>query len=355
MAILVLAKCVQVFFMGGLGGILIAVTQLPKIYDTNFQVHLHQAHQVVTKETSRRDRHGNKETPPGCDISSLANVSLVIHCRNTFEICESRRSLLERYAPFFKDMTFLVGYCDAGDPYLCVARKMSQIPKEASGILYTQFDLGFSPCKLAQQLDVQNLGVLSTYVVDKCRYRTFEHYDFHENWAFYEGLKTKVQCRNVADAIDRIPVDFAHPRANLTEKQTVSELLRHGFWHSWSDIFFVPRSAFGAFQILVTIWAKYNVFHEMALPPIFNLTSMLTGLDMKPLNCSGGTSVELSKEIIESKDFLCGHRINYTLEEHRQALHDLLNTSATAARVSTKKGEVRREVLDRWGRFRGRW
>jgi len=241
MAILVLAKCVQVFFMGGLGGILIAVTQLPKIYDTNFQVHLHQAHQVVTKETSRRDRHGNKETPPGCDISSLANVSLVIHCRNTFEICESRRSLLERYAPFFKDMTFLVGYCDAGDPYLCVARKMSQIPKEASGILYTQFDLGFSPCKLAQQLDVQNLGVLSTYVVDKCRYRTFEHYDFHENWAFYEGLKTKVQCRNVADAIDRIPVDFAHPRANLTEKQTVSELLRHGFWHSWSDIFFVPR------------------------------------------------------------------------------------------------------------------
>ena len=305
MAILVLAKCVQFLFMGGLGGILIAVTQLPKIYDTNFQVHLHQAHQVVTKETSRRDRHGNKETPPdtnfqvhlhqahqvvtketsrrdrhgnketppdtnfqvhlhqahqvvtketsrsdrhgnketppGCDISSLANVSLVIHCRNTFEICESRRSLLERYAPFFKDMTFLVGYCDAGDPYLCVARKMSQIPKEASGILYTQFDLGFSPCKLAQQLDVQNLGVLSTYVVDKCRYRTFEHYDFHENWAFYEGLKTKVQCRNVADAIDRIPVDFAHPRANLTEKQTVSELLRHGFWHSWSDIFFVPR------------------------------------------------------------------------------------------------------------------
>lgn len=147
---------------------------------------------------------------------------------------------------------------------------------------------------------------------------------------------------------------FTVLHATFSDSETVNAVAE-GSWIWWSKKFDPVRSAFGAFQILVTIWAKYNVFHEMALPPIFNLTSMLTGLDMKPLNCSGGTSVELSKEIIESKDFLCGHRINYTLEEHRQALHDLLNTSATAARVSTKKGEVRREVLDRWGRFRGRW
>ena len=68
---------------------------------------------------------------------------------------------------------------------------------------------------------------------------------------------------------------------------------------------------------------------------------MLTGMEMKPLNCSGGSSVEISQEIIRSKDFLCGHRINYRREETRRAVQDLLDISATAARVSTKMGETR--------------
>ena len=236
---------------------MIGGSHFPKVYDTYFQVRFHQAHQAVrTTRTSRSDHHGNKQTPPeDCDISPLANVSLVIHCRKKLHICESRRSILEKYAPFFKDMTYVVGYCQGRptvDPYLCIAQMMNQIAKETSGILYTQFDMAFSPCLLARQLDLQNLGVLSAYVDDrKCRYRTFEHYDFHESWASYQGNKTKRQCRAVAKAIDNLTVDFANSHAKK-EKATVSELLRHGFWHSWSDFFFVPR------------WGdKNNKFHEM--------------------------------------------------------------------------------------------
>ena len=88
----VLAKCVACLFF--VGGILIGVSHFPKVYDTYFEGERHQAQAVRTKETSRSDHHGNKETPPeGCDISPLANVSLVIHCRNT-SYCEAIGSFI---------------------------------------------------------------------------------------------------------------------------------------------------------------------------------------------------------------------------------------------------------------------
>lgn len=113
--------------------------------------------------------------PPmaSCDTDAFKEVILLLHCRQTKEICDQRRSLLSAYREYFKDVRWMVAespgpkdfYCkrlqrgDPGDPHICISHLLRQISatepsSDFQGICRTVQSpkIGNSPTTRLQQL-----------------------------------------------------------------------------------------------------------------------------------------------------------------------------------------------------------
>ena len=91
-----------------------------------------------------------------CNTSALADVILLVHCRQRLAVCRARQPLLKKYSEHFREVVFLLKYVDhswtgasrpcvhSGDPHWCIASEMERA-KKARGIMYMQFDVATWP------------------------------------------------------------------------------------------------------------------------------------------------------------------------------------------------------------------
>jgi hypothetical protein len=90
--------------------------------------------------------------------------------------------------------------------------------------------------------------------------------------------------------------------------------------HSWTDIFFIPRSYFHDFVVLSTIFSAHDVFLEVAIPTIVNIIDLTrrphpSRSVIKRLgDCWGDCCVNVAKpeDILWNR---CGHRLDHTKTE----------------------------------------
>ena len=189
----------------------------------------------------------------------LRDVTLIVHCRQPVELCEQRRPLLLEYSRYFKELIFFLNYknswpetrlCqDPGDPYGCVAKEMSK--SNASGMLYMQFDVGISPCALAEKLDLSrvanfeapwytsfddldNCDLMPGYRRPDCRLPGWSHW-------FRKHNKTRNQLLKAANGLAALQKQLSVAELPAIEK------LRLGVWRAMSDLYYIPKSDFMRF------------------------------------------------------------------------------------------------------------
>ena len=181
-----------------------------------------------------------------CNLTSLLDVMLIVHCRQTGEVCEQRRPLLLEYSMYFKEVVFFLNHNSSwplarlclgpGDPYRCIAEEMSRT--SASGILYMQFDVGISPCALAQVLDVEKvanfekLSYSSFHDVENCN-KGFGRLGGH--WAMPRSKVEGLSARDLVATHVFFLLRWCWP----------IKLPAKGTWQGNTELFYLPRGLDG--------------------------------------------------------------------------------------------------------------
>ena len=272
----------------------------------------------------------------GCSASVLANVTLLIHCRQNSTICEMRHPMLDLYSKYFREVIFLskdvseskrrvVPCSGAGDPHWCIASQMNST--KARGIMYMQFDVVISPCGLASMLKTDMLASFSdstkTYA-PFCYYETCRLFpSLNCDWFHWQGKTTQDQVVNVVNDLESVL--FSGSREWTTRRARVFKKLREGMMQGSSDLIYVPREAFQVFTACARVFKTHGVFHEIVHPTMLELVPFLTRISFQDLACHGSRVREVYEAELLSKDFLCGHRVNYSSGSSLKAVRILLN------------------------------
>ena len=121
-------------------------------------------------------------------------VTLVVHCRKSIKICDSRLPLLNKYAQYFKAVKFLRSWPELeqhplptntfrcndkpgagpGDPYMCLSQ-VFDASKDSAGLLYMHFDAVISPCTFAEHFDQAKVGLFDAK--PQYRWHTYKEFD----------------------------------------------------------------------------------------------------------------------------------------------------------------------------------
>ena len=255
-----------------------------------------------------------------CDLSALKRVTLLVHCRQSKEICELRRPLLMSYEPFFLEVRWLLAWpteeiqlrdqehlCqDPGDPYLCVAKVAKMLePNAASvGLLYMHFDAVLAPCAFVQRFNPAKLGTFGLEA--QLDWRTFQHMDQCNDPFAHLDCEWKVWSRSKAAFLASV--------AELQQEYPQLSAVSVGCWVGFEDFFYLPRRGFQAYGHLAEIFARGQprpAHHEIVGPTILALTRKLSGLELQDFRCALGVQEPLTVQQVTSPDFACGHEVHY--------------------------------------------
>ncbi|CAK9036659.1 Hypothetical protein SCF082_LOCUS21813 [Durusdinium trenchii] len=265
-----------------------------------------------------------------CRTSSLAEVTLVIHCRQEPQICRLRLPLLLEYSAYFKktvvllekDPRWLPGalHCDRqGDPYWCIAEEIPR-SKDSSGILYMQFDVGMSPCEMAQHLDA---GAVGTFETLSDKYLTFAKLDECNTkmklrclWHHWDmrGNSTRNRLLKTAKALNDIAAQLRLVNTSILQK------LETGIWRAVSDFLYLPKQAFPVYAAFAKAFKENNIFHELASPTLLMTSASISHVPLQNFRCRGSCCARVAKDQIVSKGFLCGHKVELQDDCDRTAL-----------------------------------
>ncbi|CAK9025296.1 Hypothetical protein SCF082_LOCUS17018 [Durusdinium trenchii] len=265
-----------------------------------------------------------------CNTSSLAKLTLIIHCRQEPTICRARLPLLLEFSVYFKKTVILLNkdpgwlpgalHCEmAGDPYFCVAE---EIPRshDSDGILYMQFDVAMSPCEMAQRLDVTAMG---TFEDLEDKYITYARLDECNTvladvcgwpWWNMANDNSKKNLLNTAKALAEIRSKREIDNASILQK------LETGVWRGVSDFFYVPKQAFGPFATFAKPFKDNNVFNELGSPSVLMTSAEVSGVSLQNFGCHGNCCAAVGKQEILSEGFLCGHKVDYQRPCNRLAV-----------------------------------
>ena len=244
-----------------------------------------------------------------CDTSLLRDITLIIHCRQTIDVCQQRRPLLQSYSAFFKEVIFLLKdsfnsswtsarRCyGAGDPYWCISEEMRRT--SASGILYMQFDVALAPCELAKSLNPEKVGhfqelsdrYFSFETLDSCRDRKRAHtrcWWYH--WNIHENRSRILNCR---PGLNGVQIGGLEGR-EIAMKELLGKL-DSGIWWSIGDFFYLPRLAFPVFAGYAPVFREQGIHHELASPTLLTISAAATGAAVQDLGCLGDCCSKITK------------------------------------------------------------
>ncbi|CAE7268441.1 CSTLP2 [Symbiodinium natans] len=253
--------------------------------------------------------------------AALRTVTLLVHCRQTREICELRRPLILSYVPFFKEVRWLLSWpnsteelrakehlCEKqGDPYLCVTKVAAVVEAVggSSGILYMHFDAVLAPCSFARRFDPGKIGTFGSRA--QLRWGTFASLDrcnapnaSHVGCAWQAWHLWDVNREPLAGALSEMRLELPLP-AQLSQ----------GCWLGYDDFFYLPRGAFRTYGALAEVFARHNIHHEIAGPTALAVTQNISGLEMQDFACKLGVLKPLPLEEVTAPDFACGHEVHY--------------------------------------------
>ena len=304
----------------------------------------------------------------GADLSELKTVTLLVHCRQTREVCELRRPLILSYEPFFREVRWLLSWpnstgqlraeehlCEKlqfGDPYLCVTKVGKQLEREgtgSTGILYMHFDAVLAPCAFAQRFDARKIG-LAFGSKAQLRFDTFEGLDrcngiraagfeslpnLHCPWHLWESNRQRLW-----DAL----AELRHGGVLSLPPE-----LSQGCWTGYDDLFYLPWPALDTYGVLAEIFARHNVHHEIAGPTALAITRSLKGLEMQDFGCNLGVVKPLVLQVVTAPDFVCGHEVHYQEDGMVAAVEAVIKGNSTLL-LQTFANEKRNflRILD-WG------
>ena len=288
-----------------------------------------------------------------CDVSSLAEVTLIVHCRQKIEICKLRKPLLLSYRPFFKELVFFLKYdfdiswanarrCyGAGDPFWCISEEMHRT--KSLGILYMQFDVAISPCSLARKLHIRQVGhfedLAERYftfdLLDRCRSskdRTQRCWWYH--WQTHENRSRLMKCWPALEKVSALRSRWVSDSGdgqnglanawNRTLERDVLRKLSRGIWWSIGDFFYIPSRAFSVFASYAPVFREERIHHELASPTLLAMSALLTGVGLSNFGCVGSCCSKIVKAELLAEDFACGHRMDYRDLEEVEALKSLM-------------------------------
>lgn len=252
-----------------------------------------------------------------CDTDAFKEVILLLHCRQTKEICDQRRSLLSAYREHFKDVRWMVAESPGpeefqckklqqGDPYLCISRLLGQISArdDFQGLLYMHFDAVISPCRLAELFEPQRLGIARPWAYD-----SFDGHDQCNDPQYaYLNCTWQLWSQNKRQFFAaRQELLLHHPQLHWR-----LPALAEGCWKGFFDFFYLPRQVVASFAELADVFAKHNVHQEIAGPNLLQIIGALHEMELQNYQCwvhvkEGGLNIS---EISDAR-FRCGHEVHY--------------------------------------------
>lgn len=263
--------------------------------------------------------------PPmaSCDTDAFKEVILLLHCRQTKEICDQRRSLLSAYREYFKDVRWMVAespgpkdfYCkrlqrgDPGDPHICISHLLRQISatepsSDFQGLLYMHFDAVISPCRFAELFNPQKLGIPQPHA-----YNSFDGHDqcndpryayLNCTWPLWSQNKQNFFAARQELLLHRPELQWRVPE------------LAEGCWKGFFDFFYLPRQVFATFAEMAKVFTKHNIHLEIAGPNLLQITGALHQMELQNYQClihvrEGGLKIS----DITDAHFRCGHEVHY--------------------------------------------
>ncbi|CAE7180187.1 UTR6 [Symbiodinium microadriaticum] len=297
------------------------------------------------------------------DLSELRTVTLLVHCRQTREVCELRRPLILSYRPFFREVRWLLSWpnstgqlraeehlCEKpGDPYLCVTQVGKQLERDgtaSTGILYMHFDAVLAPCSFAQRFDARKIGTFGSKA--QLRWDTFEGLDRCNgiNAVGFESLPN-LHCPWHLWESNRLRLRDALAELRHAGVLSFPAELSQGCWTGYDDLFYLPWPALHTYGVLAEIFARHNVHHEIAGPTALAVAS-LNGLEMQDFGCKVGVLNPLTLRVVTAPDFVCGHEVHYQEEGMVEAVEAVIKGNATLLLQAANEQRNFLHILD-WG------
>ncbi|PHH60340.1 hypothetical protein CDD81_1825 [Ophiocordyceps australis] len=243
-----------------------------------------------------------------------------------------RIPLLAKYEPFFDtlhlSMPGLVPDHDAGFynwthdqfvqielVYMQVADMMTLALAEKphiDGLLFFHFDAWVDPLAWPPS---QQQHMWASYGTP--HYACINDTKAYDWWGWDHGLHKAAMA--AVEAIDQLGLDY--------------HLRRDEWCVGWSDIYWIPRRFFADFVLLSHVFARFKVFHEVAI------ATMLHIIDLSRRNASAQSLVSLIDDcwgsccssnptvnnVLETR---CGHRLDYLQPAVYQPYYDKLDRQA---------------------------
>lgn len=138
----------------------------------------------------------------------------------------------------------------------------------------------------------------------------------------------------------------------VIEKLDLDYVVDSEQWCSgWSDIYYVPKQYFSDFIFLATIFKRFDVFHEIAIPTI--MTIIDKSRQVRPFisamktfsDCYGDCCVDVVTPA-DVTSHRCGHKLNYLDESVVAAHYDRLQEHTEQLRgVNTTHSHISRPTL----------
>lgn len=273
--------------------------------------------------------------PESKPASGFKDVLLIVHCRQSAEICEQRRPLAEMYRKYFKDMKLMtvynqVGSCNMslwqGDPHLCLSRIMEDEGSQYEGVFYMHFDAVLSPCSLGSHFDATSLGWFNsdTLTVDiahleECKLTPDCNATEEVPWFWDETQKQG--WSDTVFAIQQQPY-MQHLSPEQLQASTTN------FQVGVNDLFYIPKLAYPSFIELAKIFAHNQIWHEVAGGSMRQIMQTYVGIPAQYFGCTGSCCTHLGPQDLQAPGFECGHKFDYTQESTLHAVEALLATEA---------------------------
>ena len=199
-----------------------------------------------------------------------------------------------------------------------------------------QFDVAMSPCRLASILDVGQLDSFSA--VSSQMYRSFEELDECKRrkqrcWGAWKS-GTKQQILKMMHDLETVSLPHSSKLLDGQREHLAHlfEKLRHGILGGSSDLFYIPREAFEVFSAYAAVFKKHAVDMEIAQPTLLTFLPVLLAIGLQSFDCHGSCCEWVREKAILSRDFVCGHRINYHNTEVLRAVTSLINPTGEGKR-----------------------
>jgi hypothetical protein len=115
----------------------------------------------------------------------------------------------------------------------------------------------------------------------------------------------------------------------------------------WSDIYYMPRRFFYDYIFLAEIFAKFDVFHEVAIPTMFHIIDQTRRTNpfrpvLDRIGDCWGSCCSSDPTVDDVRFARCGHRLDYLQPPVVDAFYDKLDGQAKML------GQARNETSETW-------